>query len=92
VLEVVEVTPDRISWRGIDGGPEEWVDTSMTFELTEEDDETVVLFTHGGWREPVPFQAHCSTKWASYLLSLKAQLEGGGATPFPRDIKISGWD
>jgi hypothetical protein len=53
--------------------------------------ETVVLFTQAGWREPVPFMHHCSTKWAVFLLGLKAGLEGGKATPFPDDLAISSW-
>lgn len=92
VFEVVSVTPERIEWRGLPGGPEEWVDTRVVFELTRDDDETVILFTHADWREQVPFQAHCSTKWASYLLSLKAALDGGAGRPFPDDLHISGWD
>ena len=34
---------------------------------------------------------HCSTKWAYFLLGLKASLEGGKATPFPGDLQISSW-
>ena len=90
VAEVVEVAPDRIVWRCI-AGPDEWVDTTLTFELSHQDGETVVLFTHAGWREAVPFEAHCSTKWAFFLLGLKALLEGGEATPFPGELKISSW-
>jgi uncharacterized protein YndB with AHSA1/START domain len=89
-LDVVAVTPDRIEWRCATG-PDEWLDTTFTFELSRVDDETVVLFTHGGWREPVPFQAHCSTKWAYFLLGVKSMLEGGKATPFPGELKISSW-
>lgn len=92
VLEVVEVAPDRVGWRGLPGGPDEWVDTTFTFELDQQGDETVVLFTHGGWRDPGPFQAHCSTKWATYLLSLKSLLDGGDGAPYPRDVHVSGWD
>jgi uncharacterized protein YndB with AHSA1/START domain len=90
VVEVVEVRPDRVAWRCLDG-PAEWLHTTFTFELDHHDDETVVLFTHGGWREAVPFQAHCSTKWAYFLLGLKAMLEGGEATPFPGDLQLSSW-
>ena len=43
----------------------------------------MLLFTHAGWREPVEFMDHCSTKWASFLLGLKARLEAGDGTPFP---------
>lgn len=89
-MAVEEVTPDRVVWRCITD-PDEWRDTTLTFELDHTDGETVIMFTHGGWREPVPFQAHCSTKWAYFLLGLKSQLEGGQAHPYPDDRKISGW-
>jgi uncharacterized protein YndB with AHSA1/START domain len=92
VMEVVEQTPDeRVVWRCVEG-PAEWVDTDFTFQLGAADGETVVLFTHGGWREPVEFMHHCSTKWASYLLGMKHGLEGGRARPYPDDEKISRWD
>jgi hypothetical protein len=51
----------------------------------------VLLFTHASWREPVEFMHHCSTKWAYFLLGLKAWLEGGEATPFSDDMNISSW-
>jgi uncharacterized protein YndB with AHSA1/START domain len=93
VMEVVSTRPDEnVTWRGVEGGPEEWVGTTITFDLKAQPDETVVLFTHGGWREPVEFMNHCSTKWASFLLGMKAGLEGGKALPYPDDAKISGWD
>ena len=44
-----------------------------------------------GWREPVEFMSHCSTKWATFLLSLKALLETGTGAPHPRDLQISNW-
>jgi len=92
VMEVVEQTPDeRVAWRCIDG-PAEWVDTDVTFELAAADDETIVLFEHRGWREPVEFMSHCSTKWASYLLGMKHGLEDGQARPYPDDEKMSSWD
>ena len=55
------------------------------------DGETALLFTHADWREPIEFMHHCSTKWAYYLLGLKAGLEGGVATPYPEDMAISSW-
>ena len=70
-------------WRGSAGGPAEWEDTTFSFDLRADGDETVVLFANAGWREPVEFMHHCSTAWASYLLSLKHGLEGGKAAPVP---------
>jgi hypothetical protein len=36
---------------------------------------------------------HCSTKWATFLMSMKALVETGKGAPFPDDIRISvNWD
>jgi uncharacterized protein YndB with AHSA1/START domain len=90
VMAVEQVSADQVAWRCVEG-PDEWLDTTVTFELSQVDGETAVLFTHGGWREAVAFEAHCSTKWAYFLLGLKAMFEGGAATPHPGDLKISSW-
>jgi hypothetical protein len=48
-------------------------------------------FKHAGWKEPVEFMHHCSTKWAIYLMSLKALVETGKGAPSPDDVQISDW-
>src|SRR5260221_14574116 len=61
VMEVAELVPTRrVAWRCV-GGPEEWVGTDLTFDLTSSEEETVMMFTHANWREPVEFMHHCST-------------------------------
>lgn len=91
VMEVTALEPaHHVGWRCI-GGADEWVGTNFTFDLKSADGETVLLFTQAGWREPVEFMYHCSTKWAYFLLGLKAWLEGGAATPYPGEMKISSW-
>ncbi|GAA1089354.1 SRPBCC domain-containing protein [Kitasatospora arboriphila] len=90
-MKVLETKPaERVLWEVVDG-PEEWIGTQVRFELKQEDDCTIVLFRHLGWREPVEFMYHCSTKWASYLLSLKKYVETGTGDPAPRDVQISNW-
>ena len=37
------------------GGVPEWVGTTVTFELKASGGETVLLFTHADWREPVEY-------------------------------------
>jgi len=61
------------------------------FDLKQEDDYTIVLFKHEGWREPVEFMSHCSTKWATFLMSLKQLVETGTGAPHPQDVRISNW-
>ena len=91
VMEVVDVAPGRrVVWR-CTAGPDEWVDTTFTFEVRSDDAETALLFTNAGWSRPVPFLHHCSTKWAYFLLGLKATLEGGPSVAFPDDAAISAW-
>jgi len=88
VIEVTRLSPyDQVGWSCV-GGADEWVGTRLNFDLTRADDETVVLFTHADWREPTEFMAHCSARWAYFLLSLKSYLETGKGTPFPEDLKF----
>ena len=90
-MKVLDQRPDeKVEWEVTDG-PEEWVGTHVGFELKQEDDYTIVLFKHEGWREPVEFMHHCSTKWGSYLMSLKSLVETGEGAPSPRDVQISDW-
>ena len=91
-MEVVELRPsERVTWRVV-GGPEEWIGTTVEWDLRHEGDHTIVLFAHRGWAEPVEFMHHCSTKWAVFLLSLKQLVETGQGAPDPDDVKIDNWN
>ena len=70
-------------------GPEEWVGTTVEWDLRQDGDHTIVLFRHQGWREPVEFMHHCSTKWATYLMSLKSLVETGQGAPAPHDLHVA---
>jgi uncharacterized protein YndB with AHSA1/START domain len=90
-MKILELHPDaRIVWQVVNG-PDEWVGTKIRFELRQEDGFTIVLFRHEGWKEPVEFMYHCSTKWATFLMSLKSLAETGKGQPSPNDVKISNW-
>ena len=87
-MHVIEVVPDRlVQWRCVEG-PAEWVGTVVTFSLVWKEEQTFVLFKHADWKEPVEFMHHCSTKWATFLLSLRDLLEAEEGHPSPRDLKI----
>jgi hypothetical protein len=87
-MKVVELIPGRrVAWRCMDGA-KEWIGTELTFDLKPEKGATVLLFAQRGWKEPVEFMHYCSTKWATYLLSLKLLCETGSGTPFPDDVDI----
>jgi uncharacterized protein YndB with AHSA1/START domain len=90
-MKVLDRRPDRrVLWEVTDG-PAEWIGTTVQFDLTQDGDWTIILFAHAGWREPVEFMYHCSTKWGSFLMSLKSFVETGTGQPHPRDVQISNW-
>jgi len=91
-MVVLDLVPGkRVLWQVVDG-PEEWIGTQVSWDLTLDGDYTEVLFKHVGWKEPVDFMHHCSTKWAVYLMSLKQLVETGRGAPSPHDVKIDSWD
>ena len=80
-MKILELEPDkRVLWQVVDG-PEEWLGTKISFDIKQNGDWTIVLFGHQGWKEPVEFMYHCSTKWAVFLLSLKSRLKPARAHP-----------
>ncbi len=90
-MEVIELMPDQlVRWRVVDGPPE-WMGTEIVFRLSMSDGYAIVNFAHTGWAEPVEFLSHCSTKWATYLISLKQYIETGTGSPSPDDLMISDW-
>jgi uncharacterized protein YndB with AHSA1/START domain len=90
-MKIAELEPARrVRWEVV-GGPSEWVGTTIDWDLRREGDYTVFLFKHEGWREPVEFMHHCSTKWGVFLMSLKRLLEHGKGEPFPHDVHIDNW-
>lgn len=93
-MEVLDQTHERkVRWR-VKDGPAEWIDTEVQFDLSQQDGHTIVMFRHGNWRDAGPggeFMAHCSTKWATFLLSLRDLVETGAGRPAPDDVKISNW-
>jgi uncharacterized protein YndB with AHSA1/START domain len=90
-MRVLETVPDKlVLWEVVDG-PEEWIGTQVRFELSQEDGFTIVLFQHTGWTEPVVFMHHCSTRWATYLMSLKRFVETGTGEPSPHEVEVSNW-
>jgi uncharacterized protein YndB with AHSA1/START domain len=91
-MKVLELQPaTRVLWQVVDG-PEEWIGTKVSWELRQEKDYIIILFKHLGWKEPVEFMHHCSTKWGIFLMSLKSLVETGKGAPYPNDVKIDDWN
>jgi uncharacterized protein YndB with AHSA1/START domain len=87
-MQVLEAeSGKKVRWQCV-SGPPEWVGTEVTFDLAWKDGQTIVLFKHASWTEAVEFMHHCSTKWATFLLSLRDLLEKADGHPAPHDVKI----
>ncbi|EPG72651.1 hypothetical protein LEP1GSC058_0879 [Leptospira fainei serovar Hurstbridge str. BUT 6] len=91
-MKVQELAPQRVLWE-CTSGPEDWIGSHIDFKLiagTAPDGAamTLVHFRHQDWKNESDFTAHCSMKWATFLLSLKSLVEIGSGRPAPDDIKI----
>jgi len=90
-MKITELEPSHlVVWKCV-AGPEEWIDTVLSFSLTTSGENTVVFFAHRNWKEEVEFMGHCSCKWAQFMLSLKLLLESGVGKPYPNDTKLGEW-
>ncbi|MBI3596008.1 MAG: SRPBCC domain-containing protein [Nitrospirae bacterium] len=89
-FEVVALKPGEfVRWKATKEGADEWAGTEITFSLKADDEQCLVRFVHSGWADKTEFFAHCSTKWAVFLLSLKDLLEKGKGHPAPNDLPIN---
>jgi hypothetical protein len=90
-MNVLDLEPGkRVLWEVVEG-PAEWIGTKISFDLRQEGEYSIILFKHEGWKEPVEFMHHCSTKWAIFLMSLKSLVETGKGSPSPDDVRIGDW-
>jgi uncharacterized protein YndB with AHSA1/START domain len=89
-MKVIEADPGRhVVWQVV-SGPDDWMGTKISFDLSRNGDLTKVLFKHQGWREASEHMSHCSTKWGTFMVSLKSLAETGKGAAFPNDVYISG--
>ena len=81
-MKVIELIPDsRIIWECVESDPE-WVGTTISYELAEENGVTSVVLRHLNWRELTEFYRWCNYNWAMFLYSLKTYCEEGTGMPF----------
>lgn len=89
-FEVAELVPNKsVRWWHVGKVPSAWERTEVRFLLQADGEQTFVRFSHSNWKGNDEFLAHCTTKWAVFLLSLKAYLETGKGHPYPHDTQIN---
>lgn len=92
LMSVVSHEPGKkVQWKVVEG-PQDWIGTDLIFSLSETDGQTILLFSHKNWPVSNEHMAHCSMKWATFLLSLKQLAETGKGRPSPDDLKIDNWN
>jgi len=80
-MQVTDLTSNkRVAWKCINS-IDEWIDTTISFDLEEKDSSTILRFTHGGWRAVTDTFAGCTYDWAHFIRSLKSLCETGTGTP-----------
>lgn len=82
-MEVTELKPySSVKWLCLKAY-EEWIDTTLTFELEPHAKGSVLLFHHDGWAAYTQEFASCSYAWALFFRSLKFLCETGKGFPYP---------
>lgn len=80
-MEVVQLIPNKkVEWKCINS-IEEWVGTSISFDLEEKEDRTILRFAHSDWRAVTDTFAGCTYDWGRFLASLKSLCETGTGKP-----------
>jgi uncharacterized protein YndB with AHSA1/START domain len=82
------IANEKVVWKHYGAMPEGWMGTEVVFQLDDVENQTFVRFSHKLWKQSCQFMAHCNTKWAVFMLSLKDLAEKGVGIPFPNDIQI----
>lgn len=86
-MRIEELGDDTVRWVCTESAPD-WIGTQISFITKAEGDKTALFLKHEGWAEANDFFAHCSMKWAAFLISLKDYVERGAGAPFPHDLAV----
>jgi uncharacterized protein YndB with AHSA1/START domain len=82
-MKIAELQPSGlVKWICITGD-DEWLGTTISFELQTGDKETLLIFHHDDWKEYTPMFAECNYTWGQFLRSLKLLCETGKGRPWP---------
>ena len=80
-MKVTVLTPNKkVEWECV-SSIEEWIGTTISFDLEEKGVNTILRFTHGGWRAITDMFAGCNYDGALFMKSLKSFCETGAGTP-----------
>lgn len=92
-MKLVEVVPDKkVVWHVLDNhfsftkDKTEWIDTKISFEISEKDNKTQLLFTHVGLVPEYECYDVCHDGWSNYINnSLRNLILTGKGQPNPKE-------
>lgn len=80
-MKIVELTEGRkVEWKCINS-IDEWMGTTVRFELEPYNGNTRLRFAHADWKAATDMFASCNYDWAMFLKSLKSYCETGTGNP-----------
>lgn len=80
-MRIDRLVPGKAVAMSCIGGQSEWTGTTLSWTIESAGEQSVLRFTHGGWRELSDYCASCNTTWGHLLYRLKAFVESGKADP-----------
>jgi uncharacterized protein YndB with AHSA1/START domain len=82
-MKIEELKPySKVKWLCLKAD-EEWIGTTLNFELEPHRKGSILYFHHDGWTAYTPEFAGCSYDWALFFRSLKFHCETGKGFPYP---------
>lgn len=83
LMKIEEYKPATfVKWQCLQGH-EEWIGSTVSFELQPHEKGSMLIFCHDGWEEQSEVYAMCCYDWAIFLRSLKFLCERGKGFPYP---------
>lgn len=80
-FKVTTLVPgQKVEW-GCLNSIDEWIGTTISFDLEQRGGNTILRFSHSGWREITDTFAKCNYDWAQFIKSLKLLCETGTGAP-----------
>ncbi|PTR01387.1 activator of Hsp90 ATPase-like protein [Mucilaginibacter yixingensis] len=94
--KLVEVVPyKKVVWLITDSqltftkDQSEWTGTTISFEITENGDQTQLTFTHHGLTPQVECFEACSGAWGYYMQSLASLINTGQGKPDKKELQTA---
>lgn len=92
-IKLIEIIPfQKLVYQVIENAfnfiqdPEEWVNTRLIFDISTEENHTIVKFTHEGLIPEYECYEVCNDAWTSYIQgSLQSLITRGAGKPNPKE-------